>query len=91
MLRLLKIIATVFPVKEPSKFWGIDPDLMDRLCEEALRTRAVNSVGERSAMERKWRGANGEVGGVVCDEYCRMACRKLWFFNADRSEAIGKA
>lgn len=38
---------------------------MVRLCEDALRTRVANSVEVRSAMERKWRGANGEVGGVV--------------------------
>lgn len=50
------------------------PDLIDRLCEAALRTRALNSVGVRSAIERRWRGANGEVGGMVGeDEYWRKA------------------
>lgn len=61
-------MATVFPRSDPCRFWGIDPDLMARLCEEALRTRVANSVGERSAMERKWRGAKGEAGGMVCEE-----------------------
>lgn len=34
------------------------------LCEEAFRTRVVNSDGVRSAIERKCRGAKGEVEGV---------------------------
>ncbi len=29
----------------------------------ALRIRVVSSAGVRSAMERRWRGAKGEVGG----------------------------
>lgn len=42
----------------------MEPDFMAVLCEEAFRTRAVNSEGVRSAMESRCRGANGEVAGV---------------------------
>jgi hypothetical protein len=62
--RLLNIIATVLLVRLPSRFLGTAPDLMEVLWEEALRTRVVSSAGVRSAIERKWRGANGEVWGV---------------------------
>lgn len=65
---MLKIIATVCPANEPIRLWGIEPDLMARLCEEALRTRVVNSAGVKSAIERRWRGAKGEVGGMAGDE-----------------------
>lgn len=64
VLRLLNIMATDFPVRLPRRFLGIEPDLIAVLCEEALRTRVVSSVGVRSAMERKCRGAKGEVAGV---------------------------
>jgi hypothetical protein len=63
--RLLNIIATVLPLKLPNRFRGIEPDFMAVLCKEALRTRVVSSEGVRSAIERKWRGANGEVRGVA--------------------------
>ena len=62
--RLLNIMAIVLPVKLPSTLLGIAPDFMEVLWEDALRTRVVSSVGVRSAIERKWRGANGEVWGV---------------------------
>jgi hypothetical protein len=65
VLRLLNIIATVLPDNAPSKFRGTEPLLIVFLCWEALRTRAVNSAGVRSAIERKCRGAKGETGGVV--------------------------
>ena len=39
----------------------MEPDLMEVLKEDAFRTRVVSSDGVRSAMERRWRGANGEV------------------------------
>jgi hypothetical protein len=42
----------------------MEPDLREVLWEEALRTRVVSSEGVRSAIERKWRGAKGEVCGV---------------------------
>lgn len=51
--RLLNIIATVLPVREPWREDGTEPDLMEVLWEEALRTRVVNSAGVRSAMERR--------------------------------------
>lgn len=66
--RLLNIIAIVWPLKLPSRLLGIDPDFMDVLWDEAFRTRVVNSAGVRSAMERRCRGANGEVGGVEGEE-----------------------
>lgn len=60
--RLLNIIATVFPERAPWRLWGTpDPDLMEVLEEDALRMRVVSSAGVRSAMERRWRGAKGEV------------------------------
>jgi hypothetical protein len=37
---------------------------MARLWWEALRIRVVNSVGARSAIERRCLGAKGEVDGV---------------------------
>src|SRR6266536_5459598 len=64
VLRLLNIIVTVLPVRAPSKFLGTEPDLMEVLWEEALRMRVVSSAGERSAMERRCRGAKGEVCGI---------------------------
>lgn len=67
VLLLLKIIATVFPDSDPSRFSGIEPDLIVRLFRPALRTSVVNSEGVRSAMERRWRGANGETGGTLSD------------------------
>lgn len=62
--RLLNIMAIVFPLREPARLLGIEPDFTAVLEEEALWTRAVSSAGVRSAMERKWRGAKGEVIGV---------------------------
>lgn len=75
--RLLNIIATVLPVREPWREGGMEPDLMAVLWEAALRTKVVNSVGVRSAMERRWRGAKGEVCGVegVEEEYVRLDAR----------------
>lgn len=47
---------------------------MAALCEEAFRTRVVNSDGVRSAIERRCRGAKGDVEGVegVELEYARL-------------------
>lgn len=64
VLRLLNIIATLLPERELRRFEGMEPDLMAVLWEEALRTRVVNSEGVRSAIERRCRGANGDVEGV---------------------------
>lgn len=66
--RLLNIIATVLPERAPWRLVGVVPDLMAALEDEALRTRVVSSVGVRSAMERRWRGAKGEVRGVAGEE-----------------------
>lgn len=71
VLRLLKVIATVFPVRAPSKVLGTEPDLRACLRDEALRIRAMNSEGVRSAIERRCLGAKGEVGGVEGVEYAR--------------------
>ena len=59
--RLLNIIATVLPVRLLRRFLGIAPDFMAVLERKALRMRVVSSEGVRSAMERRWRGAKGEV------------------------------
>jgi len=75
VLRLLNIMATVLPVRAPRRFFGIEPDLMARLWEWALRTRLVSSVGVRSAMDIRWRGAKGEVAGVEDVAYVRTCDR----------------
>ena len=64
----VKSMAIDFLAKALSRATGIDPDLMACLWEEALRIRVVNSVGESSAMDRKWRGAKGDGG----NEYDRL-------------------
>jgi len=75
VLRLLNIMAMVLPVRAPRRFFGIEPDLMARLWEWAFRTRLVSSVGVRSAIEIRWRGAKGDVGGVEGVEYVRTCGR----------------
>lgn len=70
--RFEKVNATVLPRR---LFWtagGVLPDLIADLCEEALRTRVVSSWGVRSAIERRWRGAKGDVWGVAGEEYARV-------------------
>jgi hypothetical protein len=69
VLRLLNVIATVFPANAPRRVWGTSPvpDLMAVLCWCALRTSVVSSAGVRSAMESRCRGANGDVGGDAGD------------------------
>jgi hypothetical protein len=71
--RLENVSATVLP---RSEFWmegGVCPDLTAFLWDEALRIRVVSSWGVRSAIERRCRGAKGEVWGVPDseDEYSR--------------------
>lgn len=61
VLLLENIMAIVLPVRLPVRSGGVEPDLMAVLWEDALRMRVVNSAGVRSAMERRWRGANGDV------------------------------
>ena len=72
-------MATVLPARLPSTLLGIAPDLREVLWEDALRTRAVSSVGVRSAMERKWRGANGEVWGAAALEWLRVEAFDSWW------------
>jgi len=70
VLRLLKVMATVFPANARCR-WGEMvpfPDLMSILCLYAFRTRVVNSVGVRSAIDSRCRGAKGDVGGAVGEE-----------------------
>jgi len=58
------MMAIVWAKSLSFKLDGSEPDLTADLLAEALRTRAVSSWGVRSEMERKCRGAKGEVGGV---------------------------
>jgi len=62
--RLVKIRGIVFVERAPERDLGRFPDLMEDLWEEALWTSFVSSGVVRSAMESRWRGAKGEVGGV---------------------------
>ena len=59
--RFENIIAIVLPRREFWRFEGMEPDFTAALWVEALRTRVVSSRGVRSAIERRWRGAKGEV------------------------------
>lgn len=60
---LEKSKAIVFRAKAFSSIEGIEPDLRACLCEEALRINVMSSVGDNSAIDKKCRGANGEVEG----------------------------
>lgn len=80
VLRLLKIMAMVLPERVLRRDVGIEPDLMACLWECALRTRVVSSVDERSAIERRDRGAKGEVGGAVGEERWRI-CVRRWRYG----------
>lgn len=68
VLRLLKVMATVLPDNELDSDIGMEPDLIACLREAALRTRVVSSAGVRSDIERRCRGANGDVEGVAGEE-----------------------
>jgi hypothetical protein len=59
------------------------------LWAEALRMRAVSSWGERSAIERKWRGAKGDVWGVPEAEVV-MERAALGLVSARRQELEGR-
>jgi hypothetical protein len=64
--RLENMIAIVLPRRLFERLGGNDsPDLSADLCAEALRMSVVSSAGVRSAIVRRWRGANGEVGRTV--------------------------
>jgi hypothetical protein len=89
VLRFEKAIAIVFPVSAPRSDLGIWPDLIARLCEAALRTRMVSSAGVKSVIDKRWRGANGEVYG--CDgelEYARDARRAVCAIRGRTIEVI---
>ena len=63
--RLVNIMAIFLPRSDAWRCFGSGwPDLMADLWADALRMSFVSSAGVRSAVERKWRGANGEVGFV---------------------------
>lgn len=61
-------------IERAKEILGTGPGLMALLWELALRTRVVRSTGLRSEIERKCRGAKGEVAGVegVELEYARL-------------------
>jgi hypothetical protein len=64
--RLEKRIASVLPKREVLRPLGSgEPDFVRVLCCCALRIRVVSSDGVRSAMLRRWRGANGDVCPVL--------------------------
>ena len=88
--RFENVIATVLRASELRMEVLIDPDFTACLWLAALRTSAVSSEGVRSAIERKWRGAKGDVGGVegVLEEYKRR--RGAWHSvrRAGRCRAI---
>jgi cobalamin synthase len=66
VLRLLKVMATVLPANAARMLWGTSfVCLMAVLYFWAFCTSVVSSAGVRSAMERRCRGANGDVGGVA--------------------------
>ena len=60
--RLENIKAIVFPANAPCSEDGMFPDLIASFALDAWRTSVESSLGVRSAMDRKCRGANGEVG-----------------------------
>lgn len=64
VLRLVKIKGIVFVERAFFRWGGREPDLIEDLWEEALEMRVVNSGVVRSEIERKWRGAKGDVAGV---------------------------
>ena len=69
-------MATVFPVSEPSRDLGTEPDLIACLCDAAFLTSVVSSDGLRSAMESRWRGAKGDTDGVAELENNRRPVRQ---------------
>lgn len=76
----MKIRGIVFVLRAPARDLGIVPDLMEVLWEEAFWTSFVSSGVVRSAIERRWRGAKGDVGGVageVLVERNRVAVREM--------------
>lgn len=62
--RLENSIATVLPAKDDARFCDKNPDFIALLCKAALRINVFSSVLERSLIDKKWRGAKGEVLGI---------------------------
>jgi len=70
VLRLLNMRATFLPEREPASSADSDePDLRACLCFDAFFTRATSSFELKSAIDRKWRGAKGEVAGVDVEDW----------------------
>ena len=100
VLRLLNMIATVWPERAPAKLAAPD-DPLTSLCISARRTSAVSSAEVRSEIESKCRGANGEVNGAaelehlsVRMQYRRRPCAlpiALRMLRVDRRVPIAKA
>lgn len=63
VLRFENMTAIVLFARAWELCFGADPDLIAALCSKALRTRAVNSFGVRSAIDSRWRGAKGDTVG----------------------------
>jgi hypothetical protein len=61
---LENIKATVLPANVPCREAGMYPALIACFACAACRTRVESSFDVRSAMERKCRGAKGDVDGV---------------------------
>jgi cobalamin synthase len=69
VLSLLKVRATVLPASALRREMGTSlVDLMTVLWWWAFRTRVLSSVGVRSAIERRCRGAKGDVVGAAGEE-----------------------
>ena len=62
--RLENIIAMVLPARDDARFCDTKPDFIALLCKAALRIKVFSSVLERSLIDKKWRGAKGEIWGV---------------------------
>lgn len=83
VLRLEKAMAIVWRARELCSVVGRRPDLIADLWEDALRMRVVSSAGFRSAIERRCRGAKGELclalAYLICwgcgvEIYFRISC-----------------
>ena len=76
VLLLLNMTATVRPSRgfapPASRAKSGRPDLAACLWLKAFFTRVASSGAETSAMERRCRGAKGELAGVVGVERCRV-------------------
>lgn len=84
--RLLKVMATVLPDRAPSNVLGTEPDFMACLCWYALRTRVVSSVELRFSIDRRCRGANGDVAGEVVKAEYNLCCG---FWSSRRHRKAG--